>query len=353
MKALRGIKWGLSVSFLTIAFLLQTGIAAAAEKSLADMKPRVWRTQSIVPKGHYVCQALIHFSDEVLKRTDGKLKIEVYASGGLGYPIPQTASITRDGLMNVGELLGAFTHGEFPLADIMELPGLVPWDLELKKKVAAALGPYYDKALREKYNQYYLGGWQNDFRAIALHDKKVGTLGGLKGLKIRASGPNEVALCRALDAAPVSITTPEVYPAMARGTVDACFGADSWYMAGKFWEVAKYVYSMEFDGHQMIWTVNKDDFDGLPPDVQKIVREAASHAIAWVWPEVFEQQKGGREEMMKHGVEYLDITREDWEKLGEIGKPIVDKWIEDGGAIGKEMVEVVRKIVADWKAKKK
>lgn len=332
-----------------IPLIVFVGSALSAPKSLAEMKPTLWRTQSCVPLNHYVCQAIVHFKDEVEKRTSGKLRIEVYPSGGMGIPIPKTVSSVQDGLMNMGEILGAFTHGEFPLSDIMELPGLVPGNIDLRKKICEALSPYYEKVILDRYNQYWLGGYQNDARVVALNRKRVSSIAELKGLKLRASGPNEVALCNALGAVPVSIVGPEVYQAMARGTVDACFGADSWLATGKFWEVAKYVYSMEFDGHQMHWTINKQDFDALPRDVQQIVREAAANAIDWVWPEVISNQKSGRQMMIEHGVKYIDISPEDWAKFVEIGKPVVEEWGRKGGPVAQEMLSVVSEIIKNWK----
>jgi TRAP-type C4-dicarboxylate transport system substrate-binding protein len=341
------------VGLLATFVVLQAGPAFSAPKSLAEMKPTVWRTQSCVPMGHYVCQAIVHFGKEVEQRTGGKLKIEVLASGGLGIPIPKTVSAVRDGLMNMGEILGAFTHGEFPLSDVMELPGLVPGDLKVRREICKALAPYYEKVLPEKYNQIYLGSWQNDARVIALNKKKVNTIGDLKGLKIRASGPNEVSLCKILGAAPVSIATPEVYTAMSQGTVDGCFGADSWLASAKFWEVTKYIYSMEFDGHQMHWSINKQDFMALPPDVQKIVRESAAHAIEWVWPEVASEQRSGRKMLADHGVQYVDITSKDWAHFVEISKPIVEEWGKKGGPVALEMLNATKKVVSGLSKGKK
>ena len=255
--------------------------------------------------------------------------------------------------MNMGEVLGAFTHGEFPLSDIMELPGLVPNDMEVRQRICKELAPIYKKVLLENYNQVYLGGWQNDARVVGLNKKMVDSIEGLKGLKIRASGPNEVSLCKALGAGPVSIATPEVYSAMARGTVDACFGADSWFASGKFWEVCKYVYAMGFDGHQMHWTINRQDFEALPAEVQQIVREAAANAIEWVWPQVFSGQKSGREKMIEKGVKYIDISVEDWNKLEKIGRPIVEEWVKQGGTVAQKMLKRTEEIVKEWEKNQK
>jgi TRAP-type C4-dicarboxylate transport system substrate-binding protein len=160
-------------------------------------------------------------------------------------------------------------------------------------------------------------------------------------------------VCKALGAAPVSIATPEVYSAMASKTVDACFGADSWFASAKFWEVSKYVYSMQFDGHQMLFTVNREAFDALPPGVQVIVKQAAQNAIRWVWPTVFSEKNEGRKTMIGHGVKYFDITSQDWKKLGKLSKPIQDEWLKRGGSIGREMVETIKKVVNQFDSKKK
>jgi len=341
------------IGLLSAFFILAPYSSVAAEKSLASMKPTVWRTQSIVPLGHYNTQVWVRFADEVAQKTGGKLKIEVYASGGLGHPIPKSVSLVRDGLMEVGQLLGAFVNGEFPLADVMELPGLVPEDMDLRIEVVKTLTPYYQKVLPEKYNQYFLGGFQSDSRTLASADKKIEGLEAMKGLKIRASGPTEVGVCKALGVAPVSIATPEVYSAMSSKTVDACFGADSWFASGKFWEVSKYVYSMQFDGHQMIHTVNKDAFDALPPDVQGIVKQASENAIRWVWPTVFSEKNQGRKMMISHGVKYFDINPQDWKKFGLLNKPIQDEWFKRGGPMGREMVDAIQKVVKKWESKKK
>ncbi len=348
-----GLGVAYAVLFFWSVFIFGVQGSIAADQSVAGMKPTVWRTQSIITLGHYNTQVFVRFAEEVVQKTNGKLKVEVYPSGGLGHPIPKTVSVVRDGLMEVGQLLGAFVNGEFSLADIMELPGLVPEEMQLRKEVEKALAPYYQRVLPSKYNQYYFGGWQSDSRVVGSAEKRISTLSEMNGIKIRASGPNEVALCKVLGAAPVSIATPEVYSAMSSKTVDACFGADSWFGSAKFWEVLKFVYSMQFDGHQMLFTINKEAFDGIPPDAQKIVKEAAEHAINWVWPQVWAEKEKGRQLMVERGVKYFDITPEDWAKLAAMSKPMVEEWIKKGGPVGQEMIEVTKKVVAQWQSKRK
>ena len=61
--------------------------------------------------------------------------------------------------MEVGQLLGAFVNGEFPLADVMELPGLVPEDMELRMQVVKAFTLSMKKySLRNTINTFLGAG---------------------------------------------------------------------------------------------------------------------------------------------------------------------------------------------------
>ncbi len=173
MKKKRGFLGEVLIVLFTVFLVMSMNSSFAAERSLKDMKPTVWRTQSITPLGHYNTQVYVRFAEEVARRTNGKLKIEVHASGGLGHPLPKTVSVVRDGLMEVGQLLGAFVNGEFPFADVMELPGLVPEDMELRMQVVKALTPFYEKVLLQKYNQYFLGAGKATLERLRLPKRKL------------------------------------------------------------------------------------------------------------------------------------------------------------------------------------
>ena len=152
---------GLLVLLGSVCFILAMAApSSAGPKSIADMKPTVWRTQAATPAGHVFTEMFVNFGKGVEKRTGGKLKLKVYPSAGLGYPLTSTISTVRDGLQDVGYLLGAFCHGECPVIDLMEIPGLIPGDLDLRWKIRQGINSFYEKILPAKYGQYHLGGAQ-------------------------------------------------------------------------------------------------------------------------------------------------------------------------------------------------
>jgi TRAP-type C4-dicarboxylate transport system substrate-binding protein len=320
--------------------------------SIADMKSTVWRTQAATPAGHVFTEMFVNFGKGIEKRTGGKLKLKVYPSAGLGYPLTNTISTVRDGLQQVGYVLGAFCHGECPIIDLMEIPGLIPGDLDLRWKIRQAINPYYEKILPAKYGQYHLGGAQCGPRILGTIRKKIVTIDDLKGMKIRSSGANETKISKLLGMAPVSITTPEVYSALSSGTIDGCWGADEWFDPAKFYEVLKYAFVCEINGHTLAMTVNKRAFDALPADAQTIVREEGAKVFEWYAQEVKPIIMGSREVCMGKGMDYTYITREDWKRVVELAKPIIDDNIKEGGPEAKKIISVIQSMVSEWEANK-
>lgn len=324
----------------------------AGPESIADMKPTVWRTQAATPAGHVFTEMFVNFGKGIEKRTGGKLKLKVLPSAGLGYPLTSTISTVRDGLQQIGYLLGAFCHGECPIIDLMEIPGLIPGDLDLRWKIRQAINPYYEKILPVKYGQYHLGGAQCGPRILGTVDKKIVKIADLKRMKVRSSGANETKISKFLGIAPVSITTPEVYSALASGLLDGTWGADEWFDPAKFYEVLKYAFVCEINGHTLAMSVNKKAFDALPPDAQQIVREEGAKVFEWYSQEVKSIIKKSRQVCMDKGIEYTYITRDDWKRVVELAKPIIDDNIKKGGSEAKEIIDKIQAMVADWEAKK-
>ena len=313
-----------------------------------EMEQTIWRVQTCCPESHFMNVYYQRMADEVLERTNGKLKIEVYPSGGLGLPLTETISSVRDGLLNMGQAIGAFSHGEFPLADVLEMGGLLPQDFDLRYEVSQAMVPYYNEILPKEYNQYLLTFYAGEYRNICTADRKVTTLDDLKGLKVRSSGPSEVSSSQVLGMSPVSIASPEIYGALQTGIVDGAWLSTSFYAAAKFWEVSKSVYEMYFGGQTFLWIVNKDSFEALPEDVQQIVREAATNATDWL---VFEKMKTeyieARKVCEENGMVFTDITDEDYAKLQALVKPIREQYAKDTGPLAQEMMGIAEKMIAE------
>jgi len=53
--------------------------------------------------------------------------------------------------------------------------------------------------------------------------------------------------------------------------------------------------------------------------------------------------------MREHGVQIIEMTPEDQEKVRRLCEPLIDKWIERGGPMAKEIIDTV----TQWKEQQK
>ena len=101
--------------------------------------------------------------------------------------------------------------------------------------------------------------------------KPVKTLEDLKGLKIRATGAI-ADVVKALGASPIPLEMPDVYESLRRQVIDGTMVDLSALKQWKFAEVEKYVTAnwQLGTGYNFYFVMNKNKWDSLPPDVQKI-----------------------------------------------------------------------------------
>lgn len=359
MKEKRLFRW-VGSAFLVVVLVSLSLMAACAappptvtptpEDPLAGMKPTIWRYQSCNIVDSTDCIGVRLLKEEIEEKTNGLLKIEIYPLGGLGYPLPKIISCTRDGLLDLGECIGSFVHGEYYISDIGEQWGLVPWNLDAHRVAGAAIRPFFDKTLPSQYNQYFLRGLYGDPMCV-FTNKKIETLDDLKGLKLRAKGPYMHELVTALGASPVSMSPFEIYETVSKGIIDGAITSPCFIYDNKIYEVLKYVFHVETGFTHVYHTVNKDSFDALPPVVQGWVMELSERGGKIQQDEGWENVITKTQGLVDNGMEVTHITPEDIEKIRELGQPLIDEYIEGGGLLAKEAMNALTTAVAEWEAK--
>jgi TRAP-type C4-dicarboxylate transport system substrate-binding protein len=97
-----------------------------------------------------------------------------------------------------------------------------------------------------------------------------------KGLKMRCNLPMAVAALKALGAAPVKMSSSEVYMALQRKTIDGVASGTQSIVKRKWNETCKYLTNT--NGCFSPWpvTVNLKFWKSLPADIQKAVMEAGA-----------------------------------------------------------------------------
>jgi TRAP-type transport system periplasmic protein len=258
---------------LAVVGLLATNLAPAEAGSPIIIKVA---TETASPEG-LLNKVSNQFKAEVEKAAGGRVRVEVYmGTVGTGKEITEALVLGSNQLV-VGEK--ALLVPYVPSMGVLSLPYVFKDQAHIRKTLRdSQVGKTLEQRTAGK-GITILGWWAWSPRALALAKKPVKQLADMAGLKVRVQNdPVNIATYQAMKASPVPIAWPEVYLAMSQGTVDSVDttvpdGRDS-----KLPEVSKYLSLVNSSHSISTLSTNKAWFDALPPDLQKIVSDAARTA---------------------------------------------------------------------------
>lgn len=267
--------------FLTFIVLLLMVVLVACSKTTTKEDASVSKGNTYVikvghaaAKEHFAQKSFEKFKELVEENSKGKIKVEIYPNGELGGE--------REMLEEL--LLGDLTMmapSSAPLEAVSK--DIVLWDLPyLFKDHETAYRVLDGKVGQEVLNSFSdkgiigLAYWENGFRYLTNNKKPISNVKDMQGIKIRTlESPVQIKMWSLTGAEPTPLSFTKLYTALQKHTVDAQDTPLSLMYAQKFYKVQKY---LTLTGHTYSpWPViiNKNFFDGLPSDLQKVVKDAA------------------------------------------------------------------------------
>jgi tripartite ATP-independent transporter DctP family solute receptor len=236
-----------------------------------------------VPEADIKTRAMRNFAAEVLDKSGGNIKINVFPNGQLVLDKDMVTAIPA-GMADLAQCqLGSFS-GLVPEAAIMDLGMVFSNDDHWFAVANGKVGEIVTQKLAAKANSQFLC-WmaQGPTSVWASTTKTIKTPDDMKGLKFRTPpSAYYVKAVGALGAAGTIISANELYTALQTNTVSATFCTSRTFNENKWFEVAPYVSRMVFapqSSHSFI--ANMDSWKKLTPDAQKIIMTAAKNQEAW------------------------------------------------------------------------
>lgn len=306
---------GTLLAFLLAGIVPYTGQAIAAQHL---------RVTGNFPIEHSVSKAMEVFKTEVETNTKGDIIVDLFPNmmlGGAQENVDQTRSGTTFGTM-----LGvAYLSRIVPEFEAISLPFI----FDSREKAYGVVDGDVGKLLDEKMGAKGfkgLGFGELGFRNTTNSVRPITKLADFKNLKIRLQ-PNEVHLdtFRALGANPVAMDISEVYSALQQGVLDGQENPYDSIATRRFNEVQKYLSGTQHLFDFLVFIGNKRAFDKLSPENQKIVSAAATKAMQWQREQSASQDTKWRDELIKRGMQYSDITPEARKEMLQATKPVIDK----------------------------
>ena len=336
---------------ITKRALLSTGLGLGAVAAMPAIRParaaeKVTWTFSLYGPPRAATVTFENLAKVAKEKSGGNFIINLRYNEQLG-----EAKDFLDGL-KVNSFQGAFVAYSYapaktPLQGVLDMPFLPIPDLVLSAKVQDAYQAW--KPVAEE-----LSKWDSmHFMTLLLPQYEfMGTgkpprnLEDWKGMRVRALGGLGDAM-KLLGAVPTSVSAPEVYTALERGTFQAAsFPFTYSFTAYKLHEVSKwYTLGMQLGVVHNSVVLNQTAWKALPEEYKKILLDAKEETYRLQREAYEEADKKSFPMFEKRKLEVIKVTDDMRNKLiTTAGRPVWEQWVaetEKKGLPGKEALEKV------------
>jgi TRAP-type C4-dicarboxylate transport system substrate-binding protein len=332
-----------SVFFIIIGLTLALGVNSLPTYAAEQVTTLKFSCQ--FPAVHKVALLKVEWGKEVEKRTNGKVKVEVYP-GAVLTPPAQTYDSVKKGIAHVGETFASYTSGRFPLTEAVDLPLGYKSALQGTRLANA----FYKQFKPKEFDDVQVMFFHTAAPQIVCTKTPVYKLEDLKGMKIRSTGTSS-QIVQALGAAPVAMSMGEAYDALSRGVVNGVVGPVEVIKGWKLGEVVNNCTSYGSAHVNAAFVImNKGKWNTFPKDIQKIieqVNEEFAEKQGKLWDEL---DKEGEDLLIKQGGKLIKLSKEEDARWKAAVKPLLDDYVKNSKAKGLPGDEAL-KFVQDFVAK--
>ncbi|MBS8263991.1 C4-dicarboxylate ABC transporter substrate-binding protein [Mesobacillus boroniphilus] len=298
---------------LLIFVLILTTAACSSE---TDAKPKSgsgekysFKLAHITPTDHMWHKAAEKFKEELDKRSDGRMQVEIYPASQLGTEADMVQQISS-GSVDFGFITAAYLSSRAPAFTAWFSPyafkdleaANAARDTEVAKKILGTLDGQGIKGL-----DYLFAG----NRVMLFKDKEVKKPEDMKGLAFRVTpSPPLQDFYKSMGASPESLPLPEVYAAIQTGVIDGMDMDLDASITNKYHEVAKYGAVT----NHMVWPavalMNKDKYGKMSDDDKKIIDESIKAAAEYAVKTRSAQEEEFKKTLSDAGMKIYEIDQE-------------------------------------------
>lgn len=231
-----------------------------------------------------------------------------------------------NGIGNIGLVVTAFHTDKVPLSSVSYVTPFVTVDLALTSEINDALTFSIPemKAGWEKFDLEFVGHMGAIKTYNVLSKEPIESLGDFEGIKVSGAGLN-LRWLEGLGATGVPTALPKFYQEVNSGVSDALVGWADVVGAFKLCEVAPHFLSADMGAvSNFAMVANKPWFDGLPEEVQTVIREVTPEYRNLLAEVTTTGDASGREACVAQGGTIHEVSsemRQEWaDKLPNIAQ---------------------------------
>gem|GEM_PF-3705835 len=288
-------------------------------------------------------QILEEFAREVKKQTKGEVTVHLYPSSQI-MGIEEQFEATASGRIEATFLPESYVMAALPAARINSLPLIFPgWDgfeqVVQDNEFRATLGEEYLKSNLVVLD-WGISGWKWFISKIEpiLQPEDV------QGLNVAARDWSEAAIIELAGGTAVRMGIDEVHLAAEEGEIDAAFATHEEIVTYRLNEVFQHYIKAPFLLSTYVLIINKDFWDSLSPDLQKIIRDVSNEVI---WQDglkwSFDIDANYWITLHQTGFPILELNYEEGNKWREVVTAVESAYVEQVGPVGQELIDIARR----------
>ena len=285
------------------------------------------------------------------KISNGKIKVELFPSMSMGGKPNELYNQVRDGSADIVFTIAGYSAGVFSRSEVFELPTMQGSD---SLKTAHIIKENFD-LIKEDYKDVkpILVGVAGNYM-LHTSTKKIESIDDLKGLKLRSPSRTGAWYISELGAEPVGMPLPDVPQALSKNAIDGAVLPMEIFPALKFQDLTKYSTELKngggFGNSVAVILMNKKRFESLSKELQGYIEQSAGEDLLTKYGQLMiDLEEPGKNLQRKSGGEVITLSAQESDKFNEVGKKVVNKWVNemnDKGIDGQKIVDTVRASIA-------
>jgi tripartite ATP-independent transporter DctP family solute receptor len=297
-----------------------------------------FKLATVTPSHHAYTVGAEEFARLVNDATGGEIVIKVYGGGQLGKGERELLEGLQLGTIDLAVTATGPVSNFSPDMGVVDLPFLFTDYQQVDKVLDGPVGRRLLDGL-EKAHIKGLAFFENGFRNFTNSKRRLLTPEDFKGLKFRTmENPVHLASVRQLGAQAVPMSWGEVYTSLQTGVIDGQENPVAIIHAFKLSEVQKY---LSLTGHfysPAPLTMSLKKFNGLKPEQQKILLDAALKAAAFERKLIRDNEAKQLEDLKNQG---MVVDQVDKTLFIKAMAPVYDKFCKEYPA-WREILEQIR-----------
>ena len=331
--AMHGRILAVAAPVLCAAFLLSV---SAVDTAHAQDKVTNLKIANFFPPPSKQSKLLQEFSEELERRSGGRIKVQYFAGGSL-LTGPNMFKGIESGIADIGYSHVYYTPGRMPVSDAIGLPLGIP-DGWVGAHVAY---DFYNKVRPKEFGGVKVLAIHANGPSMVISTRPVAKLEDMKGLTIRAPGvPGDII--KALGGTPTPTPMMEVYDSIAKGVNEAVWGPYETLRTFRFAEVAKNVTVCWQIGASFPFylAMNKNSYNKLPADLKSLVDVMSGEyqeRYGLMWNEI---DLEGKKFAAEKGVKLIELSDEEGARWQKAVEATLDGYVKSMASKGYTEAEV-------------